>query len=224
MGARQSWALTEHEVLQIKNELIKRDTNLKYIFDILIYTGIRESEYRELAKAYNQSKTKWVDVFISKQSNRKIKGVAKNSTKIIKRHIMLPKLTLDALLNNDFKLNELSESMIKKYVSQIQTIAQELGISRKISPHDFRATFINLLKHRGYDIWDIKNITQLSLKALEHYFARDTDVVEMAFNDLQKDRYDPSSNNNLIVRNRQLEDENKILRQELELLKGVKND
>lgn len=224
MGSRQSWALTEQEVIKLRNELHKQSNNLKYIYDILLYTGIRESEYKALAAAWSESKTRWLDVYISKQSKRKIKNEEGYSNKIVKRHIMLPKFVHQALLNNDFKLNELSESMIKKYVNYIQKIANEIGISRKISPHDFRATFINMIKHRGYDIWDVKNITQLSLKALQSYFERDSDVVEQAFKDLEKDRYDANNSKMIIRRNRELEDENKILRETIEQLKQEVNN
>lgn len=208
MGARQSWSITEVEILQIRNELSTRDDNLKYIFDILVYTGIRISDWEHLANSWNKSQTKWIDVYIPKQSNTK-----RNVNKTVKRHIMMPELTYNALKSNIYNIKPISESMIKKYVSKINTIAKGLGIDRPISPHDLRATFINLLKHRGYDIFDVKNITQhASLEALIRYFERDTDVVKQAFESLTHDRYDSKHPKLLAKENNRLQDENNILR------------
>lgn len=211
MGKRDSWALTEEEVVKLRSELSNQDNNNKYVFDILVYTGIRESDWRYLAKSWNETKTRWIDVYIKKQSN-----TSKSPNKVVKRHIMMPELTFNALQQKEYELKELSESAIKKYVKSIQDTAFTIGINRPISPHDLRATFINLLKHRGYDIFDIQNITQhSSLTSLVRYFTRDTDVVKQAFETLRHDRYDSMHPKLLAKENNRLKDEIAILRAQL---------
>lgn len=221
MGARKSFALTEEENIKIKNELLNKDNQLKYIYDLLVYTGIRLSDWNYLVDSWNKCQTKWLNVFIPKQSNRMYKGSKTN--RVVTRQIMLSDYIYKSLLNNDWKLNHLSDSTIKKEVNKIQTIANNAGISRKISPHDLRATFINMLKHRGYDIWDIMNITQhSSVESLAVYFSRDTDVTKQAFESLQCDRYDSNHPKLLAKENQSLKDEIKILRARLKEISNGK--
>lgn len=214
MGARPSFSLTEDEVIKLKQELNKHNNQLKYIFDIFIYTGMRESEYNYLVQDWKKNKNRWLNVYIPKQSNRRVNGI--KTTELIQRQIMMPKMTYKALLNNDWEIKEVSISTIKSELKKIEVIANSIGINRKISPHDLRATFINLLKHRGYDIWDVKNITKhADIKSLISYFERDSDVIKQAYESLEGDRYDNIHPKLLAKENNRLRDEIKILRAKL---------
>lgn len=213
MGARPCNALTEKEIIIIQSELNKQDNDLKYVFNILVYTGIRISDWSYLADEWNRNKLLWLDVFIPKQSRVK---EAKRRL-MIKRLIKMPTMTYKALLNKDFELASWSESNVKAKTAKIAKIANDLGISRKISPHDFRATFINMLKHRGYDIWDVQSITKhASIESLTAYFARDTDMITNAYESLEHDPYDLKHPKLLAKKLREQEDEIALLRKRLE--------
>lgn len=210
MGARPSFALTEHEVIKLRNHLSELNNDLIYYYELLIKTGIRISEFKYLAQSWNKEKKNWLVIFIPKQSNRK------GSNNIIQRTIKLPTLVFKALMNNDFELQELNEEAVKYIVNRIQKEALKCDISRKISGHDFRATFINMLKHRGFDIFDVKSITGHSnLRSLEIYFSRDTDVIEQGYDSLELDAYDTKHPKLLLKEINKLKLENKVLRERL---------
>lgn len=221
MGSRPCLALTESEHKKLENHLNNLSSNHKYIYNMLVYTGIRCSDWNALVEEFIKTgKHKQLNVFITKQSNRKKDG--KKSNKKVLRSIVMPDFTYKAIMNNQYELKLQSESNIKRIVKEIEGIANNIGISRLISPHDFRATFINLLKHRGYDIVDVSNVTQLSYKTLAHYFAKDADIISQSYADLNNDPWDLNNPKIAIERAKKAEAEVAHLRQLLKM-KEVNN-
>lgn len=232
MGARKSHALTEQEVAQIRVILLNLRNNAKiknegsnnfyklnavFMFELLVKTGIRISDYAHLVDAWNKKNIVWLDVFIPKQSNRA------GSSKTVKRIIKLPKMVFEALIQKEFNFPATSTSNVKQWVKFINDEATKHGISRNISPHDLRATFINMLKHRGYDIWDVKSITMHSnIESLIAYFSKDADTIHQAYESLEHDRYNANNPQLLIKENNRLKDENAILRAELQKFKEMR--
>ena len=100
-----------------------------------------------------------------------------------------------------------------KKTTEIKEIILGTEYDRPLMPHDFRHTFIMMAKHRGWDMFDVKSVTQhASLKSLEQYYQFDTDIINAVYDSLDNDYYDVKNPAKMMKQMNQLKMENSVLK------------
>ena len=239
MGKRCGYSLTEQEYIGIKR-LLKDRKDLYYFMEVMIKTGIRRSEWKNLAEAADKYKTRSFEILIPKQS--KVSAKAKNElrhlknissthyagnyykrieklegeVKLVKRLIKLPIEVWNAIQSGEYILKPNGHEWVRQKTDQIKKIIKGTKYDRPLSPHDFRHTFIMFAKHRGWDIFDVQSTTKhASIDSLIKYYASDTDTIEAVYDSMEKDYYDITNIPKLLKRMNMLEQENKLLKEKL---------
>lgn len=154
--------LDEAEIAMLKN-VAKHDPIDRFLFWVLLYTGLRISEFVHMRRDWIDWKR---DLIVIPESQKCVThcrekgGVWKPKTKLSARAVpIVPEVK--GVLRDFFKKHrsvmEVIPSRGVAYYS-LRYLAREAGIKHKVFPHALRGTFATILASKDFNPYEIKDI------------------------------------------------------------------